>query len=298
MTEESFLTATEFLDALSPLGQLLSFGRRRPNEFLFRGHSDARFRLLPSAYRPGTKIPVRGDVLEVADTWTVSQQIGAECESLMQFFWYADGAGLSLPGDGPGLRSKLEDLSLTHRWPIKDLFAVMALAQNHGLPTRLLDWSRSGKVAAYFAAKEAAQWCNNGLTAAPPGVARLSVWILHTPADRFPINIDNDSLIAVTAPRSSNRNLHAQQGAFTLLQQWLPKRQLPFERVPLDALLDRVKPPFKCFHCTLPIFEAPALLHLLALDGVCASSLFPGYGGVVDAMKEENLWISNQLEGG
>jgi hypothetical protein len=44
------------------------------------------------------------------------------------------------------------------------------------------------------------------------------------------------------------------------------------------------------YHFTLPIDEAPRLLRLLALEGISASTLFPGYGGVVKALQEESLW--------
>ena len=44
----------------------------------------------------------------------------------------------------------------------------------------------------------------------------------------------------------------------------------------------------------LPVEEAPALLTLLARDGVTAAEIFPGYGGVVQALKERDLWVDHQ----
>jgi hypothetical protein len=41
---------------------------------------------------------------------------------------------------------------------------------------------------------------------------------------------------------------------------------------------------------TLPHSEARRLLRLLALDGVNAATVFPGYGGVVASLEEERLW--------
>jgi len=37
---------------------------------------------------------------------------------------------------------------------------------------------------------------------------------------------------------------------------------------------------------SMPVHESPKVLHLLAIEGVDAAALFPGYSGVVRAMKE------------
>ncbi len=39
-------------------------------------------------------------------------------------------------------------------WPPDDLLSLLALAQHYGCPTRLLDWSSEGLIAAWFAATE------------------------------------------------------------------------------------------------------------------------------------------------
>jgi len=286
-------TAEELLNSLSASGKALP-AASRPYQFLFRGHSDARFSLLPSAHRAGTRIPVQEHVLEVSATWTIADQIAAERDSLLSFFWFADQAGLYLPGDSPDLRRNLGKPETLNCWPILGLFSVMALAQHHGLPTRLLDWSRSSGVAAYFAAKQAAGWVKGGLLP-PADVRDLSVWALHAP-DNYLENkllpsergFDTPALRIVTAPQASNPNLHAQRAVSTLLQEDTARRGARFVPIPLDRMADRFDPPLDFWQFTLPIEQAPKLLRLLAFDGICAAGIFPGYGGVVEALKERS----------
>jgi hypothetical protein len=92
MTMVPSATAEELLESLSSRGMILP-AASLPYQFLFRGHSDARYSLLPSAHRPGTKIPVEERVLEVSATWTIEDQIRAERDSLLNYFWFADQAG-------------------------------------------------------------------------------------------------------------------------------------------------------------------------------------------------------------
>jgi len=100
----------------------------------------------------------------------------------------------------------------------------------------------------------------------------------------FPLRI-------VTAPLSSNLNLHAQKGMFTLIQEESANRSSRFKRTRLDELAYRLDPPLNLVQLTLSIVQAPALLRALAVAGICASTLFPGYGGVVEALREESqLW--------
>jgi len=48
---------------------------------------------------------------------------------------------------------------------------------------------------------------------------------------------------------------------------------------------------------SLPIEEAPRLLRLLAIEGITAATVFPGFNGVVSALKERRYWESNNEAG-
>jgi hypothetical protein len=69
----------------------------------------------------------------------------------------------------------LKIVPLRDWWPPDELLSTLALAQHHGLPTRLLDWSRKAQIAAYFAASDA-------LKRGKVDGDNLVVWALNTAA--------------------------------------------------------------------------------------------------------------------
>jgi hypothetical protein len=134
----------------------------------------------------------------------------------------------------------------------------------------------------------------------PPGVDALSVWAFHALSLEFQKRLATSDtrvrVVIVTAPRSTNQNLHAQKGVFTLAIHKGIVTVDKVDRTPMNVLEKELKPRLRLLHFTLPVTEAPRLLRLLALEGVNASSLFPGYGGVVKTLHEESLWDRRPAE--
>jgi hypothetical protein len=185
--------------------------------------------------------------------------------------------GLRIPFDSTEFRTKFLDPTnvmdsfIFHRrlWPSPEYYELMALAQHHGLPTRLLDWSHKSYVAAYFAASEA---LSNKVA------ERLAVWALNTQYTLPRLT----KMEIIRVPGSNNANVAAQAGVFTLLRQEYTRGK-PFDGP--ECLCDYAvsSGSNSLMKITLPLAEAPKIIDLCERHGITAAILFPDFYGAARA---------------
>lgn len=133
MAEISVYRVRSLSDILSVLSELSDV---RPGPFWFRGQASSAWPLLPFVWREAAKVSLWPDVVFEQN---LTNRFRARAALRMK--------------EPPGS---------------KDFSAWLSLMQHYGLPTRLLDWSRSPLVAAYFA-------CDEGSNAANDEAA---IWVL------------------------------------------------------------------------------------------------------------------------
>ena len=210
--------------------------------FIFRGHERVAYRLKTSLHRTGRRDLIRYDE-----------------EDLPSLAAYVSGAN--------GRTYRLNDFH--------DYNALLSLAQHHGYPTPLLDWTESPYIAAYFALRNAKSNHDE----------KCRVYAFDV--NRFQKEIASEQAIL----RSPILSLYAHRAASRDHNRALPQQSVFMlsNVVEIETFIDLAEKKKNTRYLTkidLPKATAKAALDELRSMGITEASLFPGLDGICRAMRD------------
>ena len=280
--EEDCTTAAELWERLSPT--------RNPvdalDDIIYRGQADADWKLSPTILREDA-------IRLLRKVWpppkTADEQVGMEYIMLKRFASCCDAVGVSLPEvawDNSWYMKKCMDNP--EGWPPpaigptkENVLNIMAKAQLHGLPTRLLDWTTNPYVAVQFAVSDALRLREEDKTHSEH---KLAIWELNRkkiPAGRVRV---------FNASRTISENIAAQLGLFTV-HRLRGRKGKPTVEYSLEEELGAL-PDHPLRKLTVPISQLTDLYELCQRAGVDSARLFPGVDGVTKAVMDEFRYVT------
>lgn len=275
--EKHFESAEELWDYFSPTNRLLYDA----NQYVFRGHADSNWELIPTAMR----LISRENSYMLGSRFNSMEVIASEVFALRAFAIHCDRVGERVPSDSIKFRNEQLDissgandkyLSNPSLWPNPDLYEVMAMAQHHGVPTRLLDWTELPYVAIYFAVSGALRtyeddnWLDKKI--AIWGLDRRLAWA-------------HSKIILIQPPGSISKHLSAQRGLFTVHPYDGLRNEIQISKGLNEYISDKNKSPFIKY--TLSMRDAAYLFQFCQVSGFSAENLFPSADGAGIAVRDE-----------
>lgn len=191
-------------------------------DLVFRGVSNSEYDLIPSAYRPKTKLVLKKEAecyLSKQNMFRIDENanfemVFHEVAVLRWFYEEVNKKGLPVPDtphsdtgneflDVQGLSFNLDGKRFIDEWS-----EIAALAQHYGIPTRMLDWTTDLDMAVNFAVKDLPEEDSD-----EDHAKMVGLWIL----DRSKVALLGSEIKFVTTKYYGNENITEQQGLFTVI---------------------------------------------------------------------------------